>query len=1832
MKSNYFNYNKYGIGKVQIIILAIFYLLPILKATPNSEKARLTAELFFSTNQPGFSKVKSENPQILQKKYQSVSTKQTPLFIYQNQTKGFVIIAQNNHQFAVVGYSPDGTFNADSLPPQLSGLLKLYEDSLQFGEDALPLKANSVVAPLLDQAGINFNQAYHSEAGYCPSGCVATAFTQIMAFYKYPSKGIGSNCYNHPVYGQLCADFGNTTYDWSDNTFSNISLLMYHVGISMNMYYCGSDYGSSPSASDYVERIHKHFGYYIGGGPYSIVKQSIYIQSELDNHRPVYVELPGDPGHAVVLDGYDSNGMFHVNFGWGGQYNGYYALNTNTTFTVGYKFGTNIGKAVYMTPTVLKTNVQDSLALVALHNSFNGTTGWDLKQPAFTWRGVLVMNGRVVSLHINNGNYLDVKGSIPAQIGNLTALKSLNLLGQFDGELPSSIANLTELKELCIYGGQGTFKAKLPANIGNLTKLETLIIPNKAEGEIPASFGNLTQLRSIDLSNGNLTGSLPSTIGNLTKLESITLFRNNLTGTLPSGICNLKEINYLSLAINKFTGPIPENIGNLTKLKNLYLSENQFTGKIPVSIGNCRLLTMLYLNNNQFEGSLPAGVGNFTDLEYLTLSNNKFDSLPNEIGRLKKIFSLDLSNNKFKTLPDSIKEMKLLYELNAQNNEISSLSDNFGVCDRMKYVNLSQNKLKKFPANLCYARNLEGLGLSSNLIESFPSNIAMISSILQTLSLENNNISGKIPESLITNPTLQPVTLANNRFIYEDLPDSAFIYGQLGNQQRVHLSKSVFRVAMGDTVKINIKDITPFKRKGNEYYWCLYPKFYDTGETGDFPKDSILKVVINEKTIKNKYYCKVTNPNAPKYKYEIWTLPALNYVATDTLSFLLSTDEELIAEKYPKGHVVNAASLPGKKVEDRIVTLVPPLKFRGVTKWQASSDSKTWYDLSTNMTQNDLKSNFLTVKSNELVLSPKTPAFYRCSLQDTDCEPMYSDTIRVNPFGKVLLDSVVNVDSAMVKVKTDSIEITLPKGIHKGDFRLTVVKLDNPPAAPEGVKMSSVYDVTVSFGDVFDLPILIKFKNVPKDIDPMKIDHYKGVYYDDINRKWVNFNSAFISTDDNTFNIPTNHLTKLSWWYDEDNFLWGYTHKHTGESVVVVYKWKNDSTEIKLFKSYEEKVKNKPRFWRKPNTDPENGGNPIMIQDIVANMDTIVYRFKSSGLEVPNNKFYVYVDQYSPDVDGKIDACGYLTTVGYLKFNIIKASYNDEENMRKTLAHEFMHYTQDNYMTIFLDNVFFTEVHAPLADRLVWPSTSQLQISESESNLQRSLYSRNSLIRNFIAGDRDWSYLLSFDTGDFSIFDLLSSSWDNDATLPVLEKFSTLFYSTEFNLAGCFLHYMRSYRKDTKLDIVKLLTEHGWITSAFNWTWRSYLDKQTNAQFKTSLGDEFDDYVRFLLEGSEEKFTLLDLKSKNLYNYVISNADFSGTKSGTFAQSLLYKFQKDKNQQQKDMIDMSVPYLAAKMVLLINQTTDKNVLVNYKRKHDKNDEYKIYHGRYDLKDKKVVYVDISDSLEYNVLLDPFTDKDVNKHQNIQFLLLVNKKCPSVVGLFTTFNASFELTATPVYDITSLLSAYVESKSKGIFINNFTGNVKNAFVLSGAQLKMSNPNLTYHNINTYNTTKKSLSPTAYKVTANYESEHRLDFPYNPNVTTLPTIQNISNNMIITYDCVKGTMKIELNSHIINKYETTYEEKPRIVKSSEWFQNGTMDLEKISYLTPGSDGVLFFSTNNTTETRAAIKNMSFSKREVNYNIDTGVVTSEKTSNYIDTDFSTDDVKLVILLNSE
>ena len=89
---------------------------------------------------------------------------------------------------------------------------------------------------------------------------------------------------------------------------------------------------------------------------------------------------------------------------------------------------------------------------------------------------------------------LNTTGAIPAEIGQLTKLRHLDLgKNQFSGSIPPEIGNLTELSFLSLKDNQLT--GEIPEVIGTLQKLNYLYLSgNQFTGEIPSAFGNLDKL------------------------------------------------------------------------------------------------------------------------------------------------------------------------------------------------------------------------------------------------------------------------------------------------------------------------------------------------------------------------------------------------------------------------------------------------------------------------------------------------------------------------------------------------------------------------------------------------------------------------------------------------------------------------------------------------------------------------------------------------------------------------------------------------------------------------------------------------------------------------------------------------------------------------------------------------------------------------------------------------------------------------------------------------------------------------------------------------------------------------------------------------------------------------------------------------------------------------------------------------------------------------------------------------------------------------------------------------------------------------------------------
>lgn len=102
----------------------------------------------------------------------------------------------------------------------------------------------------------------------------------------------------------------------------------------------------------------------------------------------------------------------------------------------------------------------------------------------------------------------------------------LDLRGMGLTKLPADVLDRTDLTELDLSDNRLT--GALPAEIGRLRNLRTLDASGNQMTGVPAEVGRLSELETLDLSDNRLTG-LPLELGNLKKLRVLDLRGNDVS-------------------------------------------------------------------------------------------------------------------------------------------------------------------------------------------------------------------------------------------------------------------------------------------------------------------------------------------------------------------------------------------------------------------------------------------------------------------------------------------------------------------------------------------------------------------------------------------------------------------------------------------------------------------------------------------------------------------------------------------------------------------------------------------------------------------------------------------------------------------------------------------------------------------------------------------------------------------------------------------------------------------------------------------------------------------------------------------------------------------------------------------------------------------------------------------------------------------------------------------------------------------------------------------------------------------------------------------------------
>jgi len=237
---------------------------------------------------------------------------------------------------------------------------------------------NAVVRPLLQtkwgQGTPYKNMLPQGHRSFC--GLVAAA--QIMKFHNHPVRARGqSEAYTMSNGVRVPTLNFNFTYDWSnmlnsyrsDGRDSNdkqreaVAALIYHIGVAR-----GRDFINGNNRNSWAVVFTNYFGYDRSIQRhdrrfYTDTEWFALIRKQLDAGLPViYAGYEPGSDHTFIIDGYDNQGRFHINWGWSGRHDGWYSLD-NLNYAGSRRFYNNHNVVTNIRPDRGGTSAGADLAL-----------------------------------------------------------------------------------------------------------------------------------------------------------------------------------------------------------------------------------------------------------------------------------------------------------------------------------------------------------------------------------------------------------------------------------------------------------------------------------------------------------------------------------------------------------------------------------------------------------------------------------------------------------------------------------------------------------------------------------------------------------------------------------------------------------------------------------------------------------------------------------------------------------------------------------------------------------------------------------------------------------------------------------------------------------------------------------------------------------------------------------------------------------------------------------------------------------------------------------------------------------------------------------------------------------------------------------------------------------------------------------------------------------------------------------------------------------------------------------------------------------------------------
>ena len=393
------------------------YAAPVDQATATKVAARYLANEMYA----GKMMAPSATRPVLLKAEMGDTKLNQPVYYIFNTSTTFLVVAGDDRAESILMVGDAPLKDINNLAPAMKAVLGQYKEEIMFlqqrpnlqvmkpSQNTAPKLRAVTYGPLLtakwDQTAPYWKECvftYNNKSYQCLTGCPATSASMVLYYWKYPTTQVPAVAsytaslelsYYNSVSSFTYPSVSATTFDWANmkDSYSSyttaqgnaVATLMRYVGQLEKMMYGTESAGGSgiySNNSQIIATMFKTLGYdsstrLVNKSSYSESNWGALIQAEMAAGRPVVylgIDTQGG-GHAFNVDGYrDSDGKYHVNFGWSGDGNSWYSMNSFTYS--GYTFSSSQQAIIGIQPPG-GVVTQPTLTVNPTSLTFTGNTG-----------------------------------------------------------------------------------------------------------------------------------------------------------------------------------------------------------------------------------------------------------------------------------------------------------------------------------------------------------------------------------------------------------------------------------------------------------------------------------------------------------------------------------------------------------------------------------------------------------------------------------------------------------------------------------------------------------------------------------------------------------------------------------------------------------------------------------------------------------------------------------------------------------------------------------------------------------------------------------------------------------------------------------------------------------------------------------------------------------------------------------------------------------------------------------------------------------------------------------------------------------------------------------------------------------------------------------------------------------------------------------------------------------------------------------------------------------------------------------------------------------------